>query len=223
MEQLYRKLIYSRLKAVEAYLEPEVKERTIHLESKPEDFFYNMLRVDKMKEGLFEGYYQTLKYSAENYVMMNDRLRRGGLCLIPRTEIFRLVTKSSTVRERAYIIKGQRMERGSLRRGGRRRAGARAGGVPALARGDVLEGLASLLLPSDLEVASVVAPRQPHQDAPSRGAGAIWLRGASAHRPIPPAGRGAGPVGPRCSAPPRASGGSLAGGVPGRPLPGASE
>ena len=235
MEQLYRKLIYSRLKAVEAYLEPEVKERTIHLESKPEDFFYNMLRVDKMKEGLFEGYYQTLKYSAENYVMMNDRLRRGGLCLIPRTEIFRLVTKSSTVRERAYIIKEQRLERGSFRRrlgsaltgalgrGGRRRAGARAGGVPALARGDVLEGLASLLLPSDLEVASVVAPRQPHQDAPSRGAGAIWLRGASAHRPIPPAGRGAGPVGPRCSAPPRASGGSLAGGVPGRPLPGASE
>jgi hypothetical protein len=116
MEQLYRKLIYSRLKAVEAYLEDEVRERTIHLESKPEDFFYNMLRVDKMKEGLFEGYYQTLKYSAENYVLLNDRLRRGGLCLIPRTEIFRLVTKSSTVRERAYIIKGQRMEQGSLRK-----------------------------------------------------------------------------------------------------------
>ena len=116
MEQLYRKLIYSRLKAVEAYLDADIKDRSIHLESKPEDFFYNMLRVDKMKEGLFEGYYQTLKYSAENYVTINDRLRRGGLCLIPRTEIFRLVTKSSTVRERAYIIKEQRMERGSFRK-----------------------------------------------------------------------------------------------------------
>ena len=69
-----------------------------------------------LKEGLFEGYYQTLKYGAENYVMANERLRRGGLCLIPRTEIFRLVTKSSTVRERAYIIKEQRMERGSFRK-----------------------------------------------------------------------------------------------------------
>ncbi|MGE0708548.1 MAG: patatin-like phospholipase family protein [Planctomycetota bacterium] len=116
MEQLYRKLIYSRLKAVEAYMEAEVKERTIHLESRPDDFFYNMLRVDKMKEGLFEGYYQTLKYCAENYVTINDRLRRGGLTLIARTEIFRLVTKSSTVRERAYILKEQRMERASLRR-----------------------------------------------------------------------------------------------------------
>ncbi len=116
MEQLYRKLIYSRLKAVEAYLDDDIRERTIHLESRPEDFFYNMLRVDKMKEGLFEGYYQTLKYAAENYVLMNDRLRRGGLCLIPRTEIFRLVTKSSTVRERAYIIKEQRLERGSFRK-----------------------------------------------------------------------------------------------------------
>lgn len=116
MEQLYRKLIYSRLKAVENYIDADIKDRTIHLESKPEDFFYNMLRVDKMKEGLFEGYYQTLKYAAENYVMINDRLRRGGLCLIPRTEIFRLVTKSSTVRERAYIIKEQRLERGSFRR-----------------------------------------------------------------------------------------------------------
>ena len=75
-----------------------------------------MLRVDKMKEGLFEGYYQTLKYCAENYVTITDRLRRGGLCLIPRTEIFRLVTKSSVVRERAYILKEQRMERASLRR-----------------------------------------------------------------------------------------------------------
>lgn len=116
MEQLYRKLIYSRLKAVEAYLDDDIRERTVHLESRPEDFFYNMLRVDKMKEGLFEGYYQTLKYCAENYVLINDRLRRGGLCLIPRTEIFRLVTKSSTVRERAYIIKEQRLERGSFRR-----------------------------------------------------------------------------------------------------------
>ena len=67
-EQLYRKLIYSRLKAVEAYIDDDIKERTVHLESKPQDFFYNMLRVDKMKEGLFEGYYQTLKYCAENYV-----------------------------------------------------------------------------------------------------------------------------------------------------------
>jgi predicted acylesterase/phospholipase RssA len=116
MEQLYRKLIYSRLKAVEAYLDADIKDRTVHLESKPEDFFYNMLRVDKMREGLFEGYYQTLKYCAENYVTINDRLRRGGLCLIPRTEIFRLVTKSSTVRERAYILKAQRLERASLRR-----------------------------------------------------------------------------------------------------------
>jgi len=115
-EQLYRKLIYSRLKAVEAYIDDDIKERTVHLESKPQDFFYNMLRVDKMKEGLFEGYYQTLKYCAENYVTINDRLRRGGLCLIPRTEIFRLVTKSSVVRERAYILKEQRMERASLRR-----------------------------------------------------------------------------------------------------------
>lgn len=115
-EQLYRKLIYSRLKAVENYIDDDIKSRTIHLESKPEDFFYNMLRVDKMKEGLFEGYYQTLKYGAENYVSLNDKLRRGGMCLIPRTEIFRLVTKSSTVRERAYIIKEQRLERGSFRR-----------------------------------------------------------------------------------------------------------
>lgn len=116
MEQLYRKLIYSRLKAVESYISDDIKERSIHLESKPQDFFYNMLRVDKMKEGLFEGYYQTLKYCAENYVMINDRLRRGGLTLVPRTEIFRLVTQSSTVRERAYILKAQRLERGSLRR-----------------------------------------------------------------------------------------------------------
>jgi len=116
MEQLYRKLIYSRLKAVEAHLDPSISERTIHLESRPDDFFYNMLRLDKMKEGLFEGYYQTLKYCAENYVTLNDRLARGGLCLVPRTEIFRLVTSSSTVRERAYIIRGQRLERGSVRR-----------------------------------------------------------------------------------------------------------
>jgi hypothetical protein len=60
-----------------------------------------MLRLDKMKEGLFEGYYQTLKYFAENYVEIGEKLRRGGLCLIPRTEIFKLVTKSSVVRERA--------------------------------------------------------------------------------------------------------------------------
>jgi len=116
LEQLYRKLIYSRLKAVESHLEPELTQRTIHLESRPDDFFYNMLRLDKMKEGVFEGYFQTLKYCAENYVVINERLRQGGLCLIPRTEIFRLVTQSSTVRERAYILKGQRMERGSLRR-----------------------------------------------------------------------------------------------------------
>ncbi|RMG17064.1 MAG: hypothetical protein D6731_04830 [Planctomycetota bacterium] len=137
LEQLYRKLIYSRLKAVEAYLDDDIRERTIHLESKPEDFFYNMLRVDKMKEGLFEGYYQTLKYCAENYVLINDRLRRGGLCLIPRTEIFRLVTKSSVVRERAYIIREQRLERGSLRR--------RLGGAISSALGaDAGEELAEL-------------------------------------------------------------------------------
>lgn len=121
MEQLYRKLIYSRLKAVEAYLEEDVKNRTVHLESKPDDFFYNMFRLDKMKEGIFEGYYQTLKHCAENYVSINDRLKRGGLCLIPRTEIFRLVTKSSTVRERAYILKGQRLEQASF---GKRLGGA---------------------------------------------------------------------------------------------------
>jgi hypothetical protein len=116
MEQLYRKLIYSRLRAVENHIEPEVKRRTIHVESKPDEFFYNMLRLDKMKEGLFEGYYQTLKYFAENYVDIGERLRLGGLCLIPRTEIFKLVTKSSTVRERAYILKESRQERASLPR-----------------------------------------------------------------------------------------------------------
>lgn len=126
-EQLYRKLIYSRLKAVEAYLDADVRERTIHLESRPDDFFYNMFRLDKMKDGLFEGYYQTLKYAAENYVTMNDRLKKGGMCLIPRTEIFRLVTKSSTVRERAYILKTHRLERSSLRK--------RLGGVIAAAVG----------------------------------------------------------------------------------------
>ena len=116
MEQLYRKLIYSRLKAVESHLPQELQERTIHLESRPDDFFYNMFRMDKMKEGVFEGYYQTLKYCAENYVVVNDRLRRGGMCLIPRTEIFRLVTSSSTVRERAYILRNHRLERGSFRK-----------------------------------------------------------------------------------------------------------
>ncbi|MEZ0229850.1 MAG: patatin-like phospholipase family protein [Planctomycetota bacterium] len=116
MEQLYRKLIYSRLKAVEGHLEDEVKQRTIHIESKPDEFFYNMLRLDKMKEGLFEGYYQTLKYFAENYVEIGEKLRRGGLCLIPRTEIFKLVTKSSVVRERAYILKESHKERASLPR-----------------------------------------------------------------------------------------------------------
>lgn len=116
MEQLYRKLIYSRLKAVEAHLDPAIKASTVYIESRPDDFFYNMLRLDKMKEGLFEGYYQTLKYCAENYVDVGDRLKRGGLCLIPRTEIFRLVTKSSTVRERAYILKEHRIERAGLRR-----------------------------------------------------------------------------------------------------------
>jgi predicted acylesterase/phospholipase RssA len=126
-EQLYRKLIYSRLKAVEAYLDEDVKNRTIHLESRPDDFFYNMFRMDKMKDGLFEGYYQTLKYAAENYVTMNDRLKKGGMCLIPRTEIFRLVTKSTTVRERAYILKSHRLERSSFRK--------RLGGVIASAIG----------------------------------------------------------------------------------------
>jgi len=116
MEQLYRKLIYSRLKAVESHLPQDLQERTIHLESRPDDFFYNMFRMDKMSEGVFEGYYQTLKYCAENYVVVNDRLRRGGMCLIPRTEIFRLVTSSTTVRERAYIIRDQKMERGSFRK-----------------------------------------------------------------------------------------------------------
>lgn len=126
-EQLYRKLIYSRLKAVESYLDPSVKERTIHLESRPDDFFYNMFRLDKMKDGLFEGYYQTLKYAAENYVLMNERLKKGGMILIPRTEIFRLVTKSTVVRERAYILKSARLEHGSLRR--------RLGGLMASAIG----------------------------------------------------------------------------------------
>jgi predicted acylesterase/phospholipase RssA len=116
MEQLYRKLIYSRLKAVEGHLEDEVKQRTIHLESKPDEFFYNMLRLDKMKEGLFEGYYQTLKYFAENYVEIGEKLRRGGLTLVPRTEIFKLVTKSSVVRERAYILKENRKESATLAR-----------------------------------------------------------------------------------------------------------
>jgi hypothetical protein len=116
MEQLYRKLIYSRLKAVENHIEDEVKARTIHVESKPDEFFYNMLRLDKMKEGLFEGYYQTLKHFAENYVEIGEKLRPGNLCLIPRTEIFKLVTKSSVVRERAYILKEQRQERASLPR-----------------------------------------------------------------------------------------------------------
>lgn len=143
MEQLYRKLIYSRLKAVEAYLDEDIKDRTLHLESKPQDFFYNMLRVDKMKEGLFEGYYQTLKYGAENYVLMNDRLRRGDLTLIPRTEIFRLVTKSSVVRERAYIIKEARMERGSLRR--------RLGTAISSAISDIESGRAHPPDPSELD------------------------------------------------------------------------
>jgi hypothetical protein len=116
LEQLYRKLIYSRLKAVENHLAPTVVDTTIHLESRPDDFFYNMLRLDKMKEGIFEGYYQTLKYCAENYVMISDRLKLGDLTMIPRTEIFRLVTNSSTVRERAYVLRGQRLERGSFRR-----------------------------------------------------------------------------------------------------------
>ena len=114
MEQLYRKLIYSRLRAVESHIEEDIRKRTIHIESKPDEFFYNMLRLDKMKEGLFEGYYQTLKYFAENYVDIGERLRRGGLCLVPRTEIFKLVTKSSTVRERAYILKESHQERASL-------------------------------------------------------------------------------------------------------------
>jgi hypothetical protein len=69
-----------------------------------------------MKEGLFEGYYQTLKYFAENYVEIGEKLRRGGLTLIPRTEIFKLVTKSSVVRERAYILKESHKERASLPR-----------------------------------------------------------------------------------------------------------
>lgn len=116
MEQLYRKLIYSRLRAVESHIEEDIRKRTIHIESKPDEFFYNMLRLDKMKEGLFEGYYQTLKYFAENYVDIGERLRRGGLCLVPRTEIFKLVTKSSTVRERAYILKESHQERAGLAR-----------------------------------------------------------------------------------------------------------
>ena len=64
---------------------------------------------------------------------MNDRLRRGGLCLVPRTEIFRLVTKSSTVRERAYMIKEQRLERGSFRK--------RLGGAISTAIGADVSGL----------------------------------------------------------------------------------
>jgi hypothetical protein len=116
MEQLYRKLIYSRLRAVESHLDKDIKSSTLHIESRPDEFFYNMLRLDKMKEGLFEGYYQTLKYCAENYVEVGERLKRGGLCLIPRTEIFRVATKSSNVRERAYIIKEHRIERAGLRK-----------------------------------------------------------------------------------------------------------
>ena len=105
-----------------------------------------MFRMDKMKEGLFEGYYQTLKYAAENYVTMNDRLKKGGMCLIPRTEIFRLVTKSSTVRERAYILKNHRIEKSTFRK--------KLGGIVASAIGGEVES-ARPPAPADVPPASI--------------------------------------------------------------------
>ena len=111
MEQLYRKLIYSRLKAVESHIEPEVAERTIHIESNPDEFFFNMLRLDKIKEGLFEGYFQTLRTAAEHYRSMEERLALGGLCMIPREAIVDKLHSNTTTRERARILRRQVMER----------------------------------------------------------------------------------------------------------------
>jgi len=114
MEQLYRKLIYSRLKAVEGHIEPEVARRTIHIESNPDDFFYNMLRFDKMKEGLFEGYFQTLQTCGKRYAEMEEKLARGGLCLIPRNEIFRILNNNSLTRERTKILRRAEMSKEGL-------------------------------------------------------------------------------------------------------------
>ena len=111
MEQLYRKLIYSRLKAVENHIEKEVGERTIHIESNPDHFFFNMLRLDKITEGLFEGYYQTLNFCAEQYGFFEQRLGMGGLCLIPRKEICALLESGGASREHQRMLKRNVMEK----------------------------------------------------------------------------------------------------------------
>lgn len=110
IEQLYRKLIYSRLKAVEGHIESEVGKRTLHIESNPDEFFFNMLRLDKIKEGIFEGYFQTLKFCAENYLAMKEKLALGDLCLIPREEIFRRLNNNALTRERAKLLRRQVLE-----------------------------------------------------------------------------------------------------------------
>jgi predicted acylesterase/phospholipase RssA len=110
IEQLYRKLIYSRLKAVEGHIEEEIGKRTIHIESNPDEFFFNMLRLDKIKEGIFEGYYQTLKFCAENYLSIKERLAFGDLCMIPREEIFARLNNNALTRERAKLLRRQVME-----------------------------------------------------------------------------------------------------------------
>jgi predicted acylesterase/phospholipase RssA len=110
IEQLYRKLIYSRLKAVEGHIEEEIGNRTIHIESNPDEFFFNMLRLDKIKEGIFEGYFQTLKFCAENYLSIKEKLALGDLCMIPREEIFALLNNNSLTRERARLLRRQVLE-----------------------------------------------------------------------------------------------------------------
>lgn len=111
MEQLYRKLIYSRLKAVENHIEPDIDKRTIHIESNPDEFFFNMLRLDKIKEGLFEGYFQTLRFCAENYLTIKDKLVLGDLCLIPRQDIFDKLHSNALTRERTKILRRQVLDR----------------------------------------------------------------------------------------------------------------
>lgn len=111
MEQLYRKILYSRLKAVEAHIEKEVERRTVHIESNPDDFFYNMLRMDKIKEGLFEGYFQTLRLCASQYSATSERLALGGLCLIPRAEIVKQLNKNAMTREHAQIVRRQALDK----------------------------------------------------------------------------------------------------------------
>ena len=103
LEQTYRKLIYSRLKGVEAHLDDEQRNRTIHIESRPDAFFYNMLRVDKMRAGLYEGYYQTLLAFDEHYDEWAERLRSGGLGLLPRATVSELLGKAALVRDREYL------------------------------------------------------------------------------------------------------------------------